>query len=136
MKNSKTIIIAIIALILLGLLYVFMTVNKVPKVIVESETLKPVIEEVVNKEVENTIVYNSAIKKPSPVFKFKEGEKVKLNIISDISDEAHLHGYDISSKLSSNSTSTLEFLATKSGRFPMELEKNGKEIAIIEVYPN
>ncbi len=65
----------------------------------------------------------------------EEGQTVIMNVISDVADEAHLHGYDKSVKLEPGKTATLEFIANKTGRFPVELEKLKKEIGIIEVYP-
>lgn len=64
-----------------------------------------------------------------------EGQTVMLKITSDVTDEAHLHGYDKVLQLQPNQESTIEFTADKTGRFELELHELGKPIGAIEVYP-
>jgi FtsP/CotA-like multicopper oxidase with cupredoxin domain len=138
MINKTTITIVLVALVLVASTYIYKNIGREYKspnteqVNQISTTTNQVVDDVQKGE----ITFNSKVKQPVPVLKFKEGNKVMLYIQSDIVDEAHLHGYDISTELPSQSTSKLEFTANKSGRFPIELEKNGTEIGIIEIYPN
>ena len=51
------------------------------------------------------------------------------------SDEAHLHGYDLSAELQPGVPATLTFTASIPGIFELELEDDGTLIAEIEVAP-
>lgn len=67
----------------------------------------------------------SKLKQPLPIFKFKQGENVFLSISSEIPDEAHLHGYDLSTRMELDSRGEIKFIVSKTGRFPIELERKG-----------
>ena len=47
----------------------------------------------------------------------KQGENVKLQFISDMEIEVHLHGYDLKLNVHSNEESTMQFMAGATGRF-------------------
>ncbi len=64
-----------------------------------------------------------------------EGDQVTINITADEDEELHLHGYDKSVDLTSNTPAKLEFSANLTGRFPYELEKSKTEIGALEVQP-
>jgi hypothetical protein len=107
----------------------FLNLELLPE-IEKMDTVKDSIE----NEVTTMIDFKNGEK--SKVYKFKQGEIITLSISSDIFDEAHLHGYDLSAKISATERGVIKFVGTKSGRFPIELEKTGKEIGVIEIYPN
>jgi len=65
-----------------------------------------------------------------------EGDQVVLKIISDRSDEIHLHGYDLHARLVPGETATLAFTATRTGHFGLELHGAHIELGALEVYPN
>ena len=54
---------------------------------------------------------------------------------SDVADEIHFHGYDISRDVTAGGTVRLPFTATIPGRFEVELEGKGVQIADISVEP-
>ena len=64
-----------------------------------------------------------------------KGETVALNVASDVSDEVHLHGYDISREVAPGKPARLKFKATIEGIFEVELENRGLEIASLRVDP-
>ena len=64
-----------------------------------------------------------------------QGDRVRLVVTSDVADEIHLHGYDISRAVEAGGTVTLAFRATIPGRFEVELEDRGVPIADITVEP-
>lgn len=135
--KTKNITIIAVTIALLVLVYALLKLDKSSRPVQEEQKNNlEVATTTKNQETISYINYNSTDKSQVPVLKFKEGVKVKLSITSDIIDEAHLHGYDISVEVSKNTPGILEFEAKKSGRFPIELEKNGKEIAVVEIYPN
>jgi hypothetical protein len=49
------------------------------------------------------------------------GTPVTLVVISDVADEVHLHGYDIEQELAPGKPATLQFTATLTGVFEVEL---------------
>jgi hypothetical protein len=65
----------------------------------------------------------------------KEGDRVEIVVDADVSDEIHLHGYDLSEDVAPGQPAHLKFRATIPGRFEVELEERGRQIAEIEVEP-
>lgn len=64
-----------------------------------------------------------------------QGDQVRLIIHSDRADEVHLHGYDLTAALQPGQTSTLEFVADRSGRFELELHADHRAIGALAVHP-
>jgi hypothetical protein len=64
-----------------------------------------------------------------------KNRNVVLVVRSDVADEVHLHGYDISRDVAPGSPVRLPFRATIPGRFEAELEERGLQIADITVKP-
>ena len=62
-----------------------------------------------------------------------KGDHVVLVVTSDVADEIHLHGYDKSKDVSAGGTIRLPFTATLPGRFEVELEQRGVQIADLTV---
>lgn len=48
------------------------------------------------------------------------GAQVTITVLSDVSDELHLHGYELEATLQPGDEETLEFEATMSGSFELE----------------
>jgi uncharacterized cupredoxin-like copper-binding protein len=65
----------------------------------------------------------------------KKGEQVVLVVRSDVPDHVHLHGYDKMADVAPGKVAKLPFEATIPGRFEVELEDRGLQIAEIEVRP-
>lgn len=63
------------------------------------------------------------------------GSEATITITSDRSDEAHLHGYDLSADLQPGIPAALTFTASIPGIFELELEDEGTLLAEIEVAP-
>ena len=59
--------------------------------------------------------------------------RVVLIVKSDTADEVHLHGYDLSVDVAAGGTARLAFTATIRGRFEVELEQSGVQIAELTV---
>lgn len=64
-----------------------------------------------------------------------KGEKVALVVRSDVADEVHLHGYDVSADVAAGTPARLVVVASIPGRFEVELEERGLPIADLEVRP-
>jgi len=67
--------------------------------------------------------------------KVDEGDRVVLVVSSDVADEVHLHGYDISRDVAAGGTVRIQFTADVPGRFEVELEERGVQIAELTVQP-
>lgn len=65
----------------------------------------------------------------------KNGDRVVLTVRSDVADEVHLHGYDISRDVAAGGTARIRFRAAVPGRFEVELEQRGVQIAELTVKP-
>jgi hypothetical protein len=65
----------------------------------------------------------------------EKGDKVVLVVVSDVDDEVHLHGYDKTADVTPGKAARLAFVAAIPGRFEVELEDRGIQIADLEVRP-
>ena len=64
-----------------------------------------------------------------------QGLRVRLIVRSDVADHVHLHGYDLMRDVAPGSPAQLLFRASIPGRFEIELEDRGLQIAELEVRP-
>ena len=60
---------------------------------------------------------------------------VRVSVTADVSDEIHLHGYDLHADVSPDTGAVLEFEATIPGVFEMELEGSGVLIGELQDAP-
>jgi len=67
--------------------------------------------------------------------KVTKNDRVLLIVRSDVADHIHLHGYDIVRDVAPGKPARLPFKATIPGRFEVELEDRGVQIADISVQP-
>lgn len=65
----------------------------------------------------------------------KQGDRVVLVVTSDVADHVHLHGYDIMRDVAPGKTARIRFRANVPGRFEVELEDRGVQIASLTVQP-
>lgn len=65
----------------------------------------------------------------------KKGDRVVVVVTSDVADHVHLHGYDIMRDIAAGGTARIRFRATLPGRFEIELENRGVQIADVTVEP-
>jgi hypothetical protein len=65
----------------------------------------------------------------------KKGQKLTLVVTADVADHVHLHGYDKMVDVVPGRPAKLPFTATIPGRFEVELEDSGVQIAEVEVRP-
>jgi len=61
--------------------------------------------------------------------------QVVLTVTSDVADEVHVHGYDLMADVAPGAPATIRFTADAPGRFEIELENTGVQIAELEVRP-
>ena len=65
----------------------------------------------------------------------RQGRRVVLITTADVVDHVHLHGYDLMADVAPGSAARIAFQATIPGRFEVELEDRGVQIAELEVRP-
>jgi heme/copper-type cytochrome/quinol oxidase subunit 2 len=85
--------------------------------------------------IEAVFEYTTGVPLEPKVVRVEEGQKVVIKATADVADEVHVHGYNNTVEIKPGVPAVLEFTATKTGRFPIELEKLKKDIGVIEVYP-
>jgi HAMP domain-containing protein len=64
-----------------------------------------------------------------------KGDTVRFTVRSDTADEIHVHGYDLKKDVAAGGSVTFSFPAKIDGRFEVELENHGEQIAELEVTP-
>ena len=65
----------------------------------------------------------------------KKGDRVVVVVTSDVADHVHLHGYDVFRDVAVGGTARIRFRAALPGRFEVELENRGVQIADLTVEP-
>src|SRR5687768_9792706 len=70
-----------------------------------------------------------------PALQVNQNERVILRVRSDVADELHVHGYDLSAPLPAGEQVSLTFMAGRSGRFEVELHGAHRELGALEVQP-
>ena len=66
---------------------------------------------------------------------YNEGEQVRFKVDSDVSDEIHMHGYDIAKDVEAGGQVTYNVPADIDGIFEVEIEDLGEQIAELRVNP-
>lgn len=97
---------------------------------------KPTPEPSLHQEVFEINIRNGKAVPGSTLLRASEGDEITLKIVSDRSDEIHLHGYDLRADIVPGETTTLTFTATRTGRFGMEMHRSHTELGALEVYPH
>lgn len=63
------------------------------------------------------------------------GEELRIVVTSDVVDQAHLHGYDLTAGVGPSQAGVIEVIADIPGVFELELEESGVELARVQVSP-
>lgn len=66
---------------------------------------------------------------------YNKGEDVRFKVDSDVSDEVHVHGYDIMKDVEAGGSVKFDFPATIEGVFEAELEGHQEQILELTVNP-
>ena len=66
---------------------------------------------------------------------YKKGDTVDLTVKSDTADEIHIHGYDLHKDVTKGGSVHFTFPAKLDGKFVVELENAGQQIASLQVQP-
>jgi hypothetical protein len=66
---------------------------------------------------------------------YRKGDTVDLTVRSDTADEIHIHGYDVHKDVEKGGSVHFSFPAKIDGKFVVELENAGEQIASLQVEP-
>ncbi|HWP32432.1 MAG TPA: hypothetical protein VNL97_01665 [Solirubrobacterales bacterium] len=66
---------------------------------------------------------------------YNKGEQIRFKVDSDVSDEVHVHGYDIMEDVKAGGSVSFDFPATIEGVFEAELEDREEQIVELTVNP-
>jgi hypothetical protein len=64
-----------------------------------------------------------------------EGDPVLVIVRSNVADHVHVHGYDLFGDVGPGRPARMQFRASLTGRFEIELEDRGQQIAQLTVVP-
>lgn len=56
------------------------------------------------------------------------GSTVRIEVTSDVADELHMHGFDVTADVGPGETAVLEFTADQQGRFALETHETGLQL--------
>lgn len=68
-------------------------------------------------------------------FRYRKGSTITFTVKSDVADEIHMHGYDVSKEIAAGGSVRFAVPATVEGRFEVELEQSAIQVARVEVLP-
>ena len=77
---------------------------------------------------------NGAVQGPTS-FTVTQGERVRLIVHADVSDEVHIHGYDLSADVTPQESARIDFVANAAGRYEVELEGAAEPLFELEIVP-
>lgn len=66
---------------------------------------------------------------------YSAGDEIAFSVRSDVADEVHVHGYDLSKDVKAGGSVSFSFPAEIEGIFEIELEQHGTQIAELRVNP-
>jgi hypothetical protein len=66
---------------------------------------------------------------------FSAGDRIRFQVESDVDDEVHVHGYDLSEDVTAGGAASFDFPADIEGIFEVELEERAEPIAELRVNP-
>lgn len=66
---------------------------------------------------------------------YNRGDRVRFRVDSDVSDEVHVHGYNIMKDVKAGGSVSFDFPATLEGVFEAELENRKEQIIELRVNP-
>lgn len=65
----------------------------------------------------------------------EQGERVRIVVDADVTDEVHVHGYDLSAAVRPGRAAEIEFRANATGVYEVELEESGVVLFQLRVVP-
>lgn len=139
LMNKRVLLFAVVSILILGGLFVIFQPKSsnttTPSLQQSPQSTSGTVSPTASMDEIVLTVQNGKIVNGPETITVTQGQKVTLKITADVTDELHLHGYDLSTDLEPNKEATLSFTADKSGRFPFELENAHIDLGAVEVQP-
>jgi hypothetical protein len=66
---------------------------------------------------------------------YEAGDRIRFRVRSNVADEVHVHGYDVTEEVPAGGSATVSFPAEIEGIFEVELHGSGAQIAELRVNP-
>jgi plastocyanin len=120
------------ALVLAGLWLAFRPQPPAPAPVTEATATAVVA---IQEKAFDLVVKDGKLVSGPAALNVRQGDQVTLRIQSNANDELHVHGYDLKMRIKAGDTATLQFAATRSGRFELELHRKHTRLGALEVYP-
>ncbi|TMK40596.1 MAG: hypothetical protein E6G56_06780 [Actinobacteria bacterium] len=80
-------------------------------------------------------VVNSQPQGGVKTIRYTQGQTADITVKSTTAEEIHIHGYDLHQGVPANGTVHFRFTANTQGTFIIELEKDSRQIAFLQVFP-
>jgi FtsP/CotA-like multicopper oxidase with cupredoxin domain len=68
-------------------------------------------------------------------FTVTQGDRVRIIVHADVTDEVHFHGYDLSADVTPEEPAVIDFVANAAGVYEVELENLGEPLFDLEIVP-
>lgn len=68
-------------------------------------------------------------------FTVTQGDRVRILVHADVSDEVHFHGYDLMADVTPDEPAQIDFVANAAGEYEVELEDRGEPLFDLEIVP-
>jgi hypothetical protein len=68
-------------------------------------------------------------------FTVTQGDRVRILVHADVSDEVHFHGYDLMADVTPDEPARIDFVANAAGAYEVELEDLGEPLFELEIVP-
>jgi hypothetical protein len=91
-----------------------------------------------NPEPERTVVevtFRDGAMQGATRFTVTQGERVRILVRADVTDEVHLHSYDLRADVAPGHPARIDFVANVAGVFECELEGASKLLFQLEIVP-
>ena len=77
---------------------------------------------------------NGAVQGPT-TFTVTQGDRVRILVHADVSDEVHFHGYDLMADVTPDEPAKIDFVANAAGVYEVELESRAEQLFELEIVP-
>jgi hypothetical protein len=78
-------------------------------------------------------VVGNEVTPSQPVYKVAKGRDVRINVYDTTADEVHVHGYEKTATVSAGTIVTIEFVADKTGRFDVDMNRSHLKLFQLQV---
>ena len=99
-----------------------------------SDGVSPTPSESPERTVIEVTYRDGAVRGPTS-FTVSQGERVRLLVHADVSDEVHFHGYDLTADVTPQVPARIDFVANAAGVYEVELEGAGEPLFELEIVP-